>query len=66
MLGHEVTKAYGAEGLPDNTIDITFTGSAGNSFGAFVPKGMTLRLHGDANDFVGKGLSGGRIVVRRR
>ncbi|MEU2003676.1 glutamate synthase large subunit [Rhodococcus sp. NPDC019627] len=64
MLGHEVTKAYGGEGLPDNTIDITFTGSAGNSFGAFVPKGMTLRLHGDANDFVGKGLSGGRIVVR--
>ncbi|ANS24813.1 Glutamate synthase [NADPH] large chain [Rhodococcus opacus] len=64
MLGHEVTKAYGGEGLPDNTIDITFTGSAGNSFGAFVPKGMTLRLHGDANDFVGKGLSGGRLVVR--
>ncbi|MFZ2176403.1 MAG: glutamate synthase large subunit [Rhodococcus sp. (in: high G+C Gram-positive bacteria)] len=64
MLGHELTKAYGGEGLPDNTIDITFTGSAGNSFGAFVPKGITLRLHGDANDFVGKGLSGGRIVVR--
>ncbi|NLE81501.1 MAG: glutamate synthase subunit alpha, partial [Rhodococcus sp.] len=64
MLGHELTKVYGGEGLPDNTIDITFTGSAGNSFGAFVPKGMTLRLHGDANDFVGKGLSGGRIVVR--
>ena len=64
MLGHEVTKAYGGEGLPDGTIDITFTGSAGNSFGAFVPSGMTLRLHGDANDFVGKGLSGGRIVVR--
>ncbi|WP_305093280.1 glutamate synthase large subunit [Prescottella sp. R16] len=64
MLGHEVTKVYGAKGLPDNTIDITFTGSAGNSFGAFVPQGMTLRLHGDANDFVGKGLSGGRIVVR--
>ena len=64
MLGHEVTKVYGGEGLPDNTIDITFTGSAGNSFGAFVPKGMTLRLHGDANDFVGKGLSGGRLVVR--
>ncbi|MFD4295400.1 glutamate synthase large subunit [Rhodococcus sp. NPDC058505] len=64
MLGHELTKVYGAEGLPDNTIDITFTGSAGNSFGAFVPKGMTLRLNGDANDFVGKGLSGGRIVVR--
>ncbi|MCZ4555960.1 glutamate synthase (NADH) large subunit [Rhodococcus sp. OK611] len=64
MLGHEVTKAYGGAGLPEDTIDITFTGSAGNSFGAFVPKGMTLRLHGDANDFVGKGLSGGRIVVR--
>ncbi|MEV0947026.1 glutamate synthase large subunit [Rhodococcus sp. NPDC049939] len=64
MLGHEVTKAYGGAGLPDDTIDITFTGSAGNSFGAFVPKGITLRLHGDANDFVGKGLSGGRLVVR--
>ncbi|KIQ19374.1 glutamate synthase large subunit [Rhodococcus sp. MEB064] len=64
MLGHEVTKAYGADGLPQNTIDITFTGSAGNSFGAFVPKGMTLRLEGDANDFVGKGLSGGRLIVR--
>ncbi|OQM82691.1 glutamate synthase large subunit [Rhodococcus sp. WS1] len=64
MLGHEVTKAFGGEGLPEGTIDITFTGSAGNSFGAFVPSGMTLRLHGDANDFVGKGLSGGRIVVR--
>jgi len=64
MLGHEVTKAYGGEGLPDGTIDITFDGSAGNSFGAFVPKGMTLRVYGDANDYVGKGLSGGRIVVR--
>lgn len=64
MLGHEVTKAYGAEGLPDGTIDITFEGSAGNSLGAFVPRGMTLRIHGDANDYVGKGLSGGRIVVR--
>ncbi|MFZ2528040.1 MAG: glutamate synthase large subunit [Rhodococcus sp. (in: high G+C Gram-positive bacteria)] len=64
MLGHEVTKVYGGEGLPDNTIDITLTGSAGNSFGAFVPKGITLRLFGDGNDFVGKGLSGGRIVVR--
>ncbi|MGV9860418.1 glutamate synthase large subunit, partial [Gordonia sp. NPDC003425] len=64
MLGHEVTKAYGAHGLPDDTICIDFTGSAGNSFGAFVPKGITLRLDGDANDFVGKGLSGGRIVVR--
>ncbi|WP_052572850.1 glutamate synthase large subunit, partial [Mycobacteroides abscessus] len=64
MLGHEVTKAYGGEGLPDDTIDITFTGSAGNSFGAFVSRGITLRLFGDANDYVGKGLSGGHIVVR--
>jgi glutamate synthase (NADPH/NADH) large chain len=64
ILGHEVTKKYGGEGLPDGTIDITFTGSAGQSFGAFVPRGMTLRLEGDANDYLGKGLSGGRIVVR--
>jgi glutamate synthase (NADPH) large chain len=64
MLGHELTKAYGGQGLPDGTIDITFEGSAGNSFGAFVPRGITLRVYGDANDYVGKGLSGGRIVVR--
>nr|WP_221634155.1 glutamate synthase large subunit [Nocardioides luti] len=64
ILGHEVTKKYGGEGLPEGTIDLTFTGSAGQSFGAFVPRGMTLRLEGDANDYVGKGLSGGRIVVR--
>ncbi|MEO6473304.1 MAG: glutamate synthase large subunit, partial [Aeromicrobium sp.] len=64
MLGHEVTKRYRGEGLPENTIDITFTGAAGQSFGAFVPKGVTLRLEGDGNDYVGKGLSGGRIVVR--
>jgi glutamate synthase (NADPH/NADH) large chain len=64
MLGHEVTKSYGGQGLPDGTIDITFDGSAGNSFGAFVPKGITLRVYGDANDYVGKGLSGGRVVVR--
>ncbi|MFI7353331.1 glutamate synthase large subunit [Streptomyces avidinii] len=64
MLGHQVTKRFGGAGLPDNTIDLTFTGSAGQSFGAFVPKGITLRLEGDANDYVGKGLSGGRIVVR--
>ncbi|WP_150245782.1 glutamate synthase large subunit [Nocardiopsis quinghaiensis] len=64
MLGHEVTKRYGADGLPDNTIDISFTGSAGQSFGAFVPSGITLRLSGDANDYVGKGLSGGRVIVR--
>ncbi|WP_395694613.1 glutamate synthase large subunit [Nocardioides sp.] len=64
ILGHEVTKRYGGAGLPEGTIDITFTGSAGQSFGAFVPTGMTLRLEGDANDYLGKGLSGGRIVVR--
>ncbi len=64
ILGHEVTKRYRGEGLPDGTVDLTFTGSAGQSFGAFVPHGVTLRLEGDANDYVGKGLSGGRIVVR--
>ncbi|NEE40044.1 glutamate synthase large subunit [Streptomyces sp. SID7982] len=64
MLGHEVTKKFGGAGLPDDTIDLTFTGSAGQSFGAFVPRGVTLRLEGDANDYVGKGLSGGRVVVR--
>jgi glutamate synthase (NADPH/NADH) large chain len=64
MLGHEVTKKYAGAGLPDDTIDISFTGSAGQSFGAFVPAGITLRLEGDANDYVGKGLSGGRIIVR--
>ncbi|SEN68043.1 glutamate synthase large subunit [Actinacidiphila rubida] len=64
MLGHEVTKKYGGAGLPDDTIDITLTGSAGQSFGAFLPRGITLRLEGDANDYVGKGLSGGRVVVR--
>jgi len=64
ILGHEVTKRYQGEGLPDGTIDITLTGSAGQSFGAFVPRGITLRLEGDANDYLGKGLSGGRIVVR--
>jgi glutamate synthase (NADPH/NADH) large chain len=63
MLGYEVTKRWGGEGLPDNTIDISFRGSAGQSFGAFLPRGITLRLAGDANDYVGKGLSGGRIIV---
>ena len=63
MLGYEVTKRWGADGLPDNTIDISFRGSAGQSFGAFLPRGITLRLAGDANDYVGKGLSGGRIIV---
>ncbi|WP_030692604.1 glutamate synthase large subunit [Streptomyces globisporus] len=64
MLGHEVTKKFGGAGLPADTIDITFTGSAGQSFGAFLPAGVTLRLEGDANDYVGKGLSGGRVIVR--
>ncbi|NJQ02458.1 glutamate synthase large subunit [Streptomyces zingiberis] len=64
MLGHEVTRRFGGAGLPDDTVDITFTGSAGQSFGAFLPRGVTLRLEGDANDYVGKGLSGGRVVVR--
>lgn len=64
ILGHEITKRYRGEGLPEGTIDITFTGSAGQSFGAFIPQGLTLRLEGDANDYVGKGLSGGRIVIR--
>lgn len=64
MLGHEVTKRYRGEGLPEGTIDVTFTGSAGQSFGAFLPRGVTLRLEGDANDYVGKGLSGGVVVVR--
>ena len=64
MLGNAVTRRWAGAGLPDDTISIDFTGSAGQSFGAFVPKGITLRLAGDANDYVGKGLSGGRIVVR--
>jgi len=64
MLGYEVTKRWGGEGLPDDTIDVTFTGSAGQSFGAFVPKGVTLRLVGDTNDYFGKGLSGGRLTLR--
>jgi glutamate synthase (NADPH/NADH) large chain len=64
MLGHEVTKRHRGLGLPDDTIDITFRGSAGQSFGAFIPKGVTLRLCGDANDYAGKGLSGGRLVIR--
>ena len=63
MLGHEVTKRFGGDGLPDDTIQVNLTGSAGNSFGAFVPRGITLRLTGDACDYFGKGLSGGRLVV---
>ena len=63
MLGHEITKLWKGEGLPDGTIDIRLTGSAGQSFGAFLPAGVTMRLVGDANDYLGKGLSGGRLVV---
>ena len=63
QLGSEVTRRNGAKGLPEDTIDLSFKGSAGQSFGAFIPKGVTLRLEGDANDYVGKGLSGGKIAV---
>jgi len=64
MLGYQVTRKYGGEGLPNNTISINFSGSAGNSFGAFLPSGVSLHLEGDANDYVGKGLSGGKITVK--
>ncbi len=64
MLGAEVTRRYGGGGLPEGTIDLTFVGSAGQSFGAFLPPGVTLRLEGDSNDYLGKGLSGGCIVLR--
>jgi glutamate synthase (ferredoxin) len=63
MLGSELTRRYGFNGLPDDTISISFHGSAGQSFGAFIPAGITLRLEGDANDYIGKGLSGGKLVV---
>ncbi len=63
MLGYEVTKRWGGEGLPPDTITVSFTGSAGQSFGAFLPRGITLRLTGDANDYLGKGLSGGRLIA---
>ena len=64
MLGAEVTRKYGAEGLPAGTIDVTLHGSAGQSLGAFIPRGVSIRLYGDSNDYVGKGISGGRVVVR--
>jgi glutamate synthase (NADPH/NADH) large chain len=64
MLGTEITRKFGGTGLPSDTIDITFHGSAGQSFGAFIPPGLTLRLYGDSNDYVGKGLSGGRVIIR--
>ncbi len=64
MLGSEITRKFGGAGLPDDTVNVSFHGTAGNSFGAFIPKGLTLRLYGDANDYVAKGLSGGRVIVR--
>jgi glutamate synthase (NADPH) large chain len=63
MLGYEVSKRWGSDGLPPDTIKLHFRGSAGQSFGAFVPKGITLELEGDANDYLGKGLSGGKLIV---
>lgn len=63
ILGHHITKRYGAEGLPEDTIKIHFNGSSGMSFGAFLPRGVTLTLEGDANDYIGKGLSGGKIIA---
>jgi len=63
MLGYEVTRRWGGAGLPDDLITVRFVGSAGQSFGAFVPRGVTLALEGDANDYLGKGLSGGRLIV---
>lgn len=63
ILGSEITRRYGAEGLPTDTINLHFKGSAGQSFGAFLPKGVTLELEGDANDHVGKGLSGGKLII---
>lgn len=65
MLGSEITRRCGGEGLPEDTIDITFHGSAGQSLGAFIPRGLTIRLYGDTNDYLGKGLSGGRLIVRQ-
>jgi glutamate synthase (NADPH/NADH) large chain len=64
MLSGEVAKRYGHEGLPDDTIHVSFTGTAGQSFGAWLARGVTFELDGDANDYVGKGLSGGRIIIR--
>ena len=64
MLGSEITRKFGGAGLADDTVNVSFHGTAGNSFGAFIPKGLTLRLYGDANDYVAKGLSGGRVIVR--
>src|ERR1700755_1550378 len=64
MLSGEVAKRHGQAGLPEDTISVKFTGTAGQSFGAFLARGVSIELTGDANDYVGKGLSGGRIVVK--
>ncbi|WP_411830122.1 GltB/FmdC/FwdC-like GXGXG domain-containing protein [Paenibacillus sonchi] len=64
ILGSELTRKYGAAGLPDDTIRLYFTGSAGQSLGAFVPKGITITVEGDSNDYVGKGLSGGKLIIK--
>lgn len=64
MVGYEITRRYGARGLPDDTIDMTLRGSAGQSIGAFIPRGETLRIYGEVNDYAGKGLSGGHMVIR--
>jgi glutamate synthase domain-containing protein 2/glutamate synthase domain-containing protein 1/glutamate synthase domain-containing protein 3 len=63
MLGNEITRVHGGQGLPEDTVQLKFKGSAGQSFGAFIPRGVTLELEGDANDYLGKGLSGGKIVL---
>ena len=64
MVGYEITRRYGAEGLPDDAIDMTFHGAGGQSIGAFIPRGETIRVYGEVNDYAGKGLSGGRLIVR--
>lgn len=64
MLGYEITRRYGEDGLPDNTIDLTLNGTGGQSIGAFIPRGETIRIVGETNDYAGKGLSGGRMVIR--
>jgi glutamate synthase (NADPH/NADH) large chain len=64
ILGSEITKAHGGAGLADDTVELTFHGSAGQSLGAFIPRGLTIRLYGDTNDYLGKGISGGRVIVR--
>ena len=64
MLSGQIAKQHGHKGLPENTININFEGSAGQSFGAWLSKGITMKLEGDANDYVGKGLSGGIIIIK--